>query len=61
MTRGFQKVSFPTGLPFLADQRFREKYCPGNVRSRDGRMLYGSRLEAELEFYMELDVQDLDL
>ena len=45
---------------FRAFQRFREKYCPGNVRGRDGRVLYGSRLEAERECYMELDVPDLD-
>ena len=45
---------------FRADQRFREKYCPGKVRGRDGRVLYGSKLEAEHEFYMELDVPDLD-
>ena len=31
---------------FQADQRFREKFCPGKVRGRDGRVLYGSKLEA---------------
>ena len=45
---------------FRADQRFREKYCPGKVRGCDGRVFYHWRLEAEREFYMELDVTDLD-
>ena len=45
---------------FRADQRFRENYCPGKVRGRNGRVLCGSRLEAERECYMELDVPDLD-
>ena len=45
---------------FRADQRFREKHCPGKVRGRDGRVLYGSKLETEQKLYMELDVPDLD-
>ena len=45
---------------FRADQRFREKNCPGKIRGRDGKVLYGSRLEAYRECYMELDVPDLD-
>ena len=41
------------------DQRFRETYCPGKVRGRDARVLYGVKLEKEREQYMELDVPDL--
>ena len=41
------------------DQRFRERYCPGKVRGRDARVLYGLRLEKEREHYMELDVPDV--
>ena len=37
----------------------REKICPGKVRGRDGRVLYGSKLEAEREVYMELDLPEL--
>ena len=37
----------------------REKICPGKVRGRDGRVLHGSKLEAERELYMELDLPDL--
>ena len=44
---------------FRADQRLREKICPGKVRGRDGRVLYGSKLEAERELYMELDLPNL--
>ena len=40
------------------DQRFRERYCPGKVRGRDARVLYGVKLEKEREQYMELDVPD---
>ena len=54
------KRQFQRDCHFRADQRFREKHCPGKVRGRDGRVLYGSRLEAEREVYMELDVPDLD-
>ena len=45
---------------FWADQRCREKHCPRKIRGRYGRVLYGSKLEAEREFYMELNVPDLD-
>ena len=31
------------------DQRFRGRYCPGNVRGRDARVLYGVKLEKERE------------
>ena len=41
------------------DQRFRERYCPGKVRGRDTRVLYGVKLEKEREQYMELDVPEL--
>ena len=40
------------------DQHFRERYCPGKVRGRDARVLYGVKLEKESEQYMELDVPD---
>ena len=61
-TRGLYELKrhFQRACHFRADQRFREKHCPGKVRGRDGRVLYGSTLEAEREFYMELDVPDLD-
>ena len=29
------------------DQRFRERYCPGKVRGKDARVLYGVKLEEE--------------
>ena len=61
-TRGLYELKrhFQRDCHFRADQRFRGKHCPGKVRGRDGRVLYGSRLEAEREVYMELDVPDLD-
>ena len=61
-TRGLYELKrhYQRDCHFRADQRFREKHCPGNVRGRDGRVLYGSKLEAEREVYMELDVPDLD-
>ena len=61
-TRGLYELKrhFQRECHFRADQRFREKYCPGKVFGRDGRVLYGSKLEAEREFSMELDVPDLD-
>ena len=62
MARGLYELKrhFQRDCHSRTDQRFREKYCPGNVRRRDGRVLYGSKLEAECEFYMELDVPDFD-
>ena len=54
------KRHFQRDCHFRANQRFREKHCPKKVRGRDGRVLYGSKLEAEREIYMELDVPDLD-
>ena len=61
-TRGLYdlKRCFQRDCHFRADQRFREKHCPGKAHGRDGRMLYGSKLKAEREVYMELDVPDLD-
>ena len=43
-----------------ADQRFRARYHPSNIRGSDGRTLYGSKLEAEKEWFMHLDVPELD-
>ena len=43
-----------------ADQRFRARYHPAKIRSSDGRTLYGSKLEAENELFMHLDVPELD-
>ena len=61
-TRGLYELKrqFQQDCHFLADQQFREKHCPEKVRGRDGRVLYGSKLEAEQKLYMELDVPDLD-
>ena len=43
-----------------ADQRFRARYHLSKVRGSDGRTLYGSKLEAEKELFMHLDVPELD-
>ena len=43
-----------------ADQKFRTRYHPLKVRGSDGRTLYGSKLEAEKELFMHLDVPELD-
>ena len=43
-----------------ADQRFRARYYPSKIRGSDGRTLYGSKLEAEKELFMHLDVPELD-
>ena len=43
-----------------ADQRFRARYHPSKVRGSDGLTLYGSKLEAEKELFMHLDVPELD-
>ena len=43
-----------------ADQRFRAQYHPSKVRGSDGRTLYGSKLEAEKDLFMHLDVPELD-
>ena len=54
------KRHFQRDCHFRADQRFREKHFPGKVGGRDGRVFYGSKLEAERENYMEYNVPDLD-
>ena len=61
-TRGLYELKrhFQRDCHFEANQRFREKHCPGLFRGRDGRVLYGSKLEAGREIYMELDVPELD-
>ena len=43
-----------------ADQRFRARYHPSKVHGLDGRRFYGSKLEAEKEFFMHLEVPELD-
>ena len=43
-----------------ADQRFRAQYHPSKKRGSDGRNLYGSKLKAEKELFMHLDVPELD-
>ena len=53
------KRHFHWDCHFRVDQRLREKICPGKVLGSDGRVLYGSRLEAEREVYMELDLPEL--
>ena len=60
-TRGLYELKrhFQRDCHFRADQRLREKICPGKARGRDGRVLYGSRLEPEREVYMELDLPEL--
>ena len=60
-TRGLYELKrhFQRDCHFRADQRLREKICPGKVRGRDGRVLYGSKLEVEREVYMELDLPEL--
>ena len=60
-TRSFYELKrhFQRDCHFRVDQRLREKICPGNVRGCDGRVLYGSKLEAERELHMELDLPDL--
>ena len=45
---------------FRSDQRFRARYHPSKIRGSDGRTLYGSKLEAENELFMHLDVPELD-
>ena len=60
-TRGLYELKrhFLPDCHFRADQRLREKICPGKVRGRDRRVLYESELEAERELYMELDLPDI--
>ena len=60
-SRGFYELKryYQRDCHLRIAQRFREKYCPGKVRERDARVLYGAKLEKELEQYMELYVPDL--
>ena len=53
------KRHFQRDCHFRADQRLRKKFCRGKVGGQDGRLLYGSKLEAERELYMELDLPNL--
>ena len=43
-----------------ADQRFGALCHPSKVRESDGRTLYGSKLEAEKELFLHLEVPKLD-
>ena len=43
-----------------AYQRFRARYHPSKVRGSEGLTLYGSKLEAEKELFMHLEVPELD-
>ena len=43
-----------------ADQGFRVRYHPSKVRGSDVPTLYGSKLEAEKELFMHLNVPELD-
>ena len=43
-----------------ADQRFCARYHPSKLRGSEGRTLNGSKLEAEKELFMHLDVPELD-
>ena len=54
------KCHFQREHHLRADQRFRARYHPSKVRGSDGRTLYGSKLEAEKELFMHLDVPELD-
>ena len=55
LKRHFQREQY-----LRADQRFRARYHPSKVRESDGRTLYGSKLEAEKELFMQLDVPEID-
>ena len=43
-----------------ADQRIRVRYHPSEVLGSDGPNLYGTKLEAEKELFMQLNIPDLD-
>ena len=60
-TRGLYELKgpFQRDCHFRADQRLRDKICPGKVRGRDGRVLYESKLKAERDLYMEVDLRNL--
>ena len=61
-SRGFYELKrhFQREQHLRAHQRFRAQYHPSKVRGSDGRTLYGSKLEAEKELFMHLDVPELD-
>ena len=44
----------------MADQRFRAQNHLSQVRGSDRQKIYGTKLDAEKELYMHLDVPDLD-
>ena len=50
---------FQRNWHYRVDERLREKICPVKIRGLDGRVLYGSKLEAERELYVELDLPDV--
>ena len=54
------KRNFQREHHLMADQKFRARYHPSKIRGSDGRPLYGSKLEAEKELFMHLDVPELD-
>ena len=53
------KRHFQRDCNFRLHQRLREKIFPGKLRGRDERVLFRSKLEAERELYMELDLPNL--
>ena len=61
-SRGLYKLKrhFQREHHLRADQAFRARYHPSKVRGSDGRTLYGSKLEAEKELFMHLEVPELD-
>ena len=61
-SRGFYELKrhFQREHHLRAGQRFRARYHPSKIRGSDGRTLYGSKLEAEKELFMHLDVPELD-
>ena len=62
ISRGLYELKrhFQRGHHLRADQKFRARYHPSMVRGSDGRTLYVSKLEAEKELFMHLDVPELD-
>ena len=54
------KQHFQREHHLMADQRFRARFHPSKVRGSDGRTLYGSKLEAQTELFIHLDVLELD-
>ena len=54
------KRQFQREHPLRSGQIFRARYHPSKVRGSDGRTLFGSKLEAEKELFMYLEVPELD-